>query len=210
MVTNPITTKTIFSNGTFQLDVAIDETYTEAGAHISVQDIRLYEYAPDYDNATDPYELVESDPEYYDHGNVYNDDGIITGMFVRYHFAPKKDRLVKWVLVIPPYLYDESNNVIGNINICCADVDSDGNFVVEGYAADLTQYERDLLESVKLKCNDCEIPRDLLNKLLKLFTLRAAVESKSPYLEMIFSKLSCGKRYYHVLNSPSRNCNCNG
>ena len=201
-----ITTKTIFSNGTFQLDVRIDESYTDAGLFLSIKEAELYEYAPDSPGDSDPYILVE-DPEIVP---TKNDDQVVTGMYLLNHFAEKKDRLVKWVLRIDPFLHDENGATSNKVDICCADVDSEGNFVVEGYAADLSQYERGILDSINLKCNDCEVPRDLLNKLLKLFTVRAAIESKSPYIEMIFSKLMCGKRYSRVVNSFSRKCNCNG
>lgn len=104
----------------------------------------------------------------------------------------------------------------GNIGApCCAKIETDdeGNryIVVEEYFVDLHMYESSILQQIKLGCdNNCEVPLSLINSLLKLFTVQAAVDAHSPQMEMIFSKIACGKTIPMIKFSTSRNCNCNG
>lgn len=193
-----IATKTIFSHGTFQLDVRIDESYTEPDFAISINSIDLYEYDPQSSNTSDPYELLED----------AKSQAVDGGAYMLYKFSTQKNRLVKWVVKIDPTIIT-NNGTITLEKPCCAYYDGEF-YVFEGYAVDLTQYKLETLDAIKLQCHDCEVPRDLLNRLLKIFAIEAAAESRSPYLEMIFSKLACGKKYNKLVSSFSRNCNCNG
>lgn len=97
---------------------------------------------------------------------------------------------------------------------CCVHVEEiDGvrYWVYESFFVDMSVYERNLLNSINLGCEDnCDVPIDTINKLLRLFAVHAAVDSNSPQLEMIFSKIGCGKASTIISKSFSRNCNCNG
>lgn len=91
---------------------------------------------------------------------------------------------------------------------CCAEIE-DGNIIYYEYFVDLTTYEHQMLSSIKLKCDDCNVPLATVNGLLKLFAVRAAAESNDPILERIFSRLTCGVHYATPQVSHT-NCNCNG
>lgn len=203
-----ISSKTIFSNGTFQLDVRIDESYAEEDFHLAIKDYELYEYQPDSSADSDPYIRIEKENIEW----IANETETAATMLCKFPKTTKNDvqnRLVKWVVKILPDVTTEDGRQIHIEKPCCAETDGE-YYIFEGYDADLTKYEHDILDSIKLQCNDCEVPRDLLNKLLKLFAVRAAVESKSHYMEMMFSKLMCNSKYNRLVNTFSRGCNCNG
>ena len=206
-----LTTQTVFSNGTFQLDARVSDLFTDPNYHLVIRAIELYQYNTNINNNTDPYELIDSNDYQITYAYDPNNPSTITGLSVIYVLPNTQGpTLLKWVIRLDPYVYSDSNTPLNALDICCADVDGNQYLVIDGYAADLSQYEKNILSSIKLKCNDCEVPMDLINKILKLFTVRAAIDSRSPYLEMIFSKLMCNRRYNHIINSVSRNCNCNG
>ena len=194
---------TLYSHGTFQLDVELEDVYRD----LTIKEILLYEFAPTRSNDPDPYVHLAFDGTEYESTPMPEPRN---GYNIMYRFTDKTDRLLKWVVKVDPTAVVQGCEIMYE-KPCCADVDDHGNYVFEGYAADMTQYERSILESINLCCNDCEVPRDLLIGLLKLFAVRAAVESKSPYTEMIFSKIACkGAKYPHLVSSFSRKCNCNG
>lgn len=199
-----ITSKTIFSHGVFQLTVELEDIYRD----LKIDSVELYEFAPQNGYDTDPYILLDS--ENYDGPTQLADPQ--KGFTVKYKFTDKTDRLLKWVVRINPTIETQSGSRMIGLP-CCAVEDEKGFYVFEGYSVDLTQYKLGILETINLQCNGCEVPRELLNKLLKLFAVEAAVQSKSPYTEMIFSKVACkNSAYPRLVNSFSRNknCNCNG
>lgn len=102
---------------------------------------------------------------------------------------------------------------------CCAVMDcitdANGNetcyWVFEEYFVDLYAYEKSILDSINLGCEDnCNVPISMINSLLKLFTVKAAVDVHSPQMEMIYSKIGCNQSTNMVNTSFTRNCNCNG
>lgn len=200
-----IVSKTIFSHGVFQLTVELEDLYKD----LDVNYVKLSEFAPSNEFDSEPY--IEVDEDKYDPPISLNDN-TRKGFTVDCRFTDNKDRLLKWVVSINPEIQTNSGSRMVE-KPCCAYEDENGNYLFEGYAVDLTQYKRGILESINLQCDGCEVPRELLNKLLKLFAVEAAVQSKSPYTEMIFSKVACNNSTYPLLvNSFSRNknCNCNG
>lgn len=99
-------------------------------------------------------------------------------------------------------------------DICCAVTREDPEtgqqmLYYEVWFVDLTAYERQVLDAVKLKCSDCNVPMDVLNGILRINTVKAAVESQSPKLEYIYSLVTCGTKL-PILPHHSNNCNCNG
>lgn len=92
---------------------------------------------------------------------------------------------------------------------CCIDKDGD-DWVVTEYYVDMSEYERKMLESVNLQCDNCDVPLTTVNGLLKLFAVKAAAESDSPMLETIFAKLDCNCNNYVIPMAHTKNCNCNG
>lgn len=119
-----------------------------------------------------------------------------------------EDHLIKAVIYVE---YNQST--YNEYTPCCAVTEHDYQtgkdfWVFEEWYVDLSVYEKTLLDSIQLKCTDCDVPMDTINGLLKLFAVRAAAESASPQLETLFSKLTCGKNFKHIRNF--KKCNCNG
>lgn len=200
-----IKTNTIFSHGTFQLDVSFEDTYDE----LSIVSVELYEFDSGDKSGRDPYVLIANNDDAYEVSYIDPQHREKGGCF-RYRFSDRKDRLMKWIVRVNPEVVSNGSSYKVSAP-CCADVDEHGYIVFEGYAADMTEYQKKMLESVNLCCNGCEVPKDIINGLLNLFTVKAAVQSKSPYMEMIFSKYANeGGRYTNLVNSFSRKCNCNG
>lgn len=198
-----ITSKTIFSHGVFQLTVELEDLYQD----LKIDSVEIYEFNPKNGFESEPYMLLEND-EY----EVTTITKPRKGFLVTTKFTDNKDRLVKWIVRVDPEINTQSGSRRVELP-CCAKEDEKGFYMFEGYAVDLTQYKRGILESINLQCDGCEVPRELLNKLLKLFAIEAAVQSKSQYTEMIFSKVACKDfNYPYLVNSFSRtkNCNCNG
>ncbi len=195
-----IKTNTIFSHGTLQLTAELEDIYSD----LSIVSVELYEFDKNNDGNGDPYVLIEDGYEL-----IWHDENH-TGFKLMCRFTDKTDRLVKWVVRVDPEFETQSGHSRYELP-CCAEEDEHHNFKFEGYAVDLTQYERAILDAINIRCNDCEVPKDLLNGLLKLFAVKAAVQAKSPYMEMIFAKIACnGLKYHNLVHSSSRNCNCNG
>lgn len=99
-------------------------------------------------------------------------------------------------------------------DICCAVTRVDPEtgqqmLYYEVWFVDLTAYERQVLDAVKLRCSSCDVPQDLLNKILKVNIVKAAVASQSAKLEYIYSLVTCNTV---LANLPhhSNNCHCNG
>lgn len=106
---------------------------------------------------------------------------------------------------------DVSSDPVGNDLPCCMSRDENGSWIAEEYFLDMSKYEREILSSIRLGCEDnCKVPNTLVNSLLKLFTVQAAVDSHSPQMEMIYNKIACGNNIKRNYITFSRNCNCNG
>lgn len=192
---------TRFSNGTFELTAKVSDFYAASG--VTIQGCDVYEFdASSQGVSADPYVYIDD----YELISSNNSSQIV----LRIWFPQNDNRLLKWIVRVSGTIVTQSGTQSLDVP-CCATTDENGNIIFEGYAVDLTKFKKDTLNSVKLKCNDCEVPSDLLNRLLKIFTVEAAVESKSPYMEMIFSKLACtNTKYPYLVKTFSRKCNCNG
>lgn len=216
VTTNAITVNATFSGDVLELDVLVSEEYSAPDFHLATQDIKyeLYEYSPASSSDPDPYTLVYSDDPSYLDPDVQEMDGGQTNQmsYRKWRFVSSHNRLVKWVVKVPKYIYDNTNPVpLQELNLCCANLDGE-YYVLEGYSVDMKQYEENILDSINLQCNNCEVPKDLVTRLLRLFTVRMAADAGSEYLEMIFSKLVCNGRYNMVVttHSPTHNCGCHG
>lgn len=80
------------------------------------------------------------------------------------------------------------------------------------YCIDLTPLHNMLLGSINLDCqlNNCEIPNDLINQIIKLYTLELLVnnthDESAEDLMQAYNKIAL--RNKHIVNRS--NCNCHG
>lgn len=121
---------------------------------------------------------------------------------ITFVFPDNTDHLAKCVYTVVPGSACQTP--------CCMDLDANGNWLVTEYYLDLHVYNRNLVESIKLQCDNCDVPMDVVSKLLKVFTVTAAAEADSPMLEMIYSKIVCNNTSLPSTSVHTSNCNCNG
>lgn len=104
-----------------------------------------------------------------------------------------------------PQLVRFNFNVTGCEGCCLPD-----NYYV--YCIDLTPLHNMLLNSINLDCqlNNCEIPNDLINQIIKLYTLELLAnnthDESAEDLMQAYNKIAL--RNIHTVNRS--NCNCHG
>lgn len=186
-----ITTKYTFNNRVLQVEINVMPEYQ---GQIVLKSV-LFE---EYDTDDGEYNTCIVASPYDDVVEFTNDP---TQHVAVLQFPDDVDRIVRCKIALRPIVALQNPP-------CCAEMEGD-NIIYYEYFVDMTAYERTMLSSINLKCNDCDVPLATVNGLLKLFAVRAAAESHDPSLERIFSKLTCGSHYAtpHVSHT---NCNCNG
>ena len=191
--------KSIFSNGVLQLDLYLIRQFAESG--INIDHVKFYEFT------NGQYRLLDDDEvEVITQQSGFDPDtNRPTPAQYYVYLNPNENHLVIAIIYVDPTM---DNNATADMP-CCAQLD--GNFwIFEEFFVDLTIYEKQLVSSINLKCNNCDVPLDNVNSLLKLFAIQAAVESHDPSLELIYSKIACGKRITQAPDRITKSCNCNG
>lgn len=187
-----ITTKHICNNGVLNLHYNLLPQFSGCA---TITQIDIYEFdssSGTYSNALATYSIGNQDPEFAISGGAGE---------IIYKSADTGNNLIKCKFTI---------NGQGCSNPPCC-IDQDGlNWIETFYYVDMAEYERKMLESINLQCDSCDVPMTVVNDLLKLYTIKAAAESDSPMLEMLFSKIACKGSAATTIAPHSSNCHCNG
>lgn len=188
--------KNQFSHDILQVQLSLVYPYDEC----KIQDVKFFEY----DITTGEYDEVPEDsvsclqkhrPDRDEPALYYVNLTSVNG---------SQNHLIKAIIKIKPD---------GNMQPCCIEIVQEGDemyWLDTEYFIDLTVYEKTMLDSLNLKCNECDVPLGNINSLLKLFALKSAVVSQSPLLESLFSKIACGRTTNVVNPAAHHKCNCNG
>ena len=196
-----------FNNGVLTVAFDVNPTYAES---MYIKKVELDELLDgEYEHIEDTGEveqLTSSESSSYEDPN----DG--KPLFTHIDYAvvcedgmqARKNHLVRAII----YFYVKNPQMASDLP-CCMAYDGE-NWVSEEYFVDMYVYERQILDSIRLGCEDnCKVPNTLINSLLKLFSVQAAVDAHSPQMEMIFGKIACGNNKQKNFTTFSRNCNCN-
>lgn len=183
-----------FNNGVLTVDFFMIAPYNDGS--LTVADVEFEEF--DLDSG----KYVSLEEECVEKIDVQDASRYVVTLYEN-----NTNHLLKAIVWIDP-------ETIGDSGPCCVNVEEKNGkryWVYEAYFVDMFAYEKSILESINLGCADnCDVPMDLINKLLRLFAVQAAVDSRDPKMEKIFSKIACGKTVNVSHSTLSRKCNCNG
>ena len=196
--------KHTFSHSVLTVEMYVQNMYAEVGVlidHVDFYELEGDEYTLIEEDRNDPNSNVVRLQE-----NTYNEE---EGQHpIRYivncaqtQNGYNSNHLVKACIYV--------KKTDGVPTMCCG-VSKGDFFYFERWFVDLTQYQKALVGSINLRCNDCNVPMGTINKMLKMFAVQAAVESQDPMLEYIYSKIACGTKTAQVHQHINRECNCNG
>lgn len=186
-----IQSRYIFSHGSLQVTFNIIDPYQNS-VHITGVDFYVY----DIDNPTSgsgSWQLLEAGVDFYPTNTVTNDSYDV--------FVPSGDNhLVKAEI--------HTDSTVAP-TMCCATIASDGTIIVTDYFIDLSGLQKKMLENMRFTCdNNCNIPAETVNNLLRLFSIQMAADSGDKIVERIYAKF-VGNVSSSVSRSSS-NCGCNG
>lgn len=191
--------KHTFSHSVLQVELYVQNYHAESGALIDKVEF--------FELIGDEYEPLE-----------YDNDDVVVLRENSYDEETQTQIPATYVVNCAQNGYDSNHLVkaciyvkkpVENASMCCAR-EKDGCFYFERWFVDLTQYQKSLIGSIDLRCNDCDVPTATINKMLKLFAVQAAVEAQDPMLEYIYSKIACGTKTPKVFRHTSGDCHCNG
>lgn len=180
-----------FTQGALQIHFYFDENFAQ---FCEIHDVVFEEFVPEIDD----YRLIGegemqrfADPQRYD---VYINVGV----------GPAANHLVRARAYVGYDDWTPSNLP------CCVErerIDGRDYWVFTFHFVDLSAMQKSILKKMDFTCeDDCKVPMEVLNCMMKMFAINIAADTNDSTLERIYSKFISNTKS----NFRSSGCNCNG